>query len=206
MSLLAHLRQMLDLDAEPAVIDAHLADNGLADLVGRRPGLRMPGAFDGFEVAARELLGPELLESVSRAFGAPIETGIAGLDRLPFTADRIAAAEAPALAALGVPARRAEGLVAVARAVADGVLRLERSAEVPATLRALTEIPGLGPRTAAAIVVRALGWPDAFPSTDAALQRAAGVTGARALLRIAERWQPWRGYAAAHLARQVARP
>ena len=75
MPLLARLRQMLDLDAEPAEIDAHLADNGLAALVALRPGLRMPGAFDGFEVAARELLGPELLDKVSRALGEPEQGG-----------------------------------------------------------------------------------------------------------------------------------
>jgi AraC family transcriptional regulator, regulatory protein of adaptative response / DNA-3-methyladenine glycosylase II len=96
-------------------------------------------------------------------------------------------------------------MVAVARGVAEGTLRLQPGVEVPATLRALTGIPGLGPRIAAEIVMRALHWPDAFPSTDVSLQRAAGVTGARALLRIAERWRPWRGYAAAHLSLAVAR-
>ena len=205
MPLLARLRQMLDLDAEPAEIDAHLADNGLAALVALRPGLRMPGAFDGFEVAARELLGPELLDKVSRALGEPLETGTPALDHLAPTAERVAA-NASVLGGLGVPDRRAEALVAVARTVVDGTLLLERSAEVPGTLRALTEIPGLGARTAAAIVVRALGWPDAFPSTNAMLQRAAGVASARALLRLAERWRPWRGYAAAHLTQHVARP
>jgi AraC family transcriptional regulator of adaptative response / DNA-3-methyladenine glycosylase II len=204
MPLLARLRQMLDLDAEPAVIDAHLADNGLADLVARRPGLRMPGAFEGFEVAARELLGPELLATVTQAIGEPLDTGIAAFSRLAVSADRVAAAGPAALAALGVPPRRAEALAAVARGVADGTLHLEPSAGVPATLRALNEVPGVGARSASAIVVRALGWPDAFPSADAVLQRAAGVTGVRALLRVADGWRPWRGYAAAHLALGVA--
>ena len=96
--------------------------------------------------------------------------------------------------------RSAEAIVAVARAVTDGALPLEPGADVPSTLRALAEISGVGERTATAIVMRALQWPDAFPSTDAALQRAAGVTGASALRRVAERWRPWRAYAAAHLA------
>ncbi len=205
MPLLARLRQLLDLEAEPAVIDAHLAENGLADLVNRRRGLRMAGAFDGFEVAARELLGARWLEVVTSAMGEPIETGVGALDRLPITASSVAAAGPAALVELGVPARSADALVTVARGIEDGRLRLEPSADVPATLRALTGIPGLGARTAAAIVVRTLAWPDAFSSTDSALQRAAGVTGARALLRSAERWQPWRGYAAAHLALDVAR-
>jgi AraC family transcriptional regulator of adaptative response / DNA-3-methyladenine glycosylase II len=205
MPLLARLRQLLDLDAEPAVIDAHLAENGLAEEVERRPGLRMPGALDGFEVAARELLGPRWLAVVSRAIGEPIETGVETLDRLPLTASCVAAVGPTALEHLGVPARPAEAIVSVAGAVVAGGLRLEPSAEVPATLRALTELPGVGARTAAAIVVRALAWPDAFPSADAALQRAARVAGARALLRTAERWRPWRGYAAAHLNMDVAR-
>jgi AraC family transcriptional regulator of adaptative response / DNA-3-methyladenine glycosylase II len=205
MPLLARLRQLLDLDAEPAVIDAHLAENGLADRVERRPGLRMPGALDGFEVAARELLGPRWLAAVSRMIGEPIETGVEALDRLPLTAIRVAAAGPAVLRDLGVPARPAEAIVAVAGAVVDGGVRLEPSAEVPATLHALTDLPGVGARTAAAIVVRSLAWPDAFPSADAGLQRAVRVAGARDLHRTAERWRPWRGYAAAHLTLDVAR-
>ena len=82
----------------------------------------------------------------------------------------------------------------------DGALPLEPGADVPSTLRALAEVSGVGERTATAIVMRALQWPDAFPSSDVSLQRAAGVTGASALRRVAERWRPWRAYAAAHLA------
>jgi AraC family transcriptional regulator, regulatory protein of adaptative response / DNA-3-methyladenine glycosylase II len=200
MPLLARLRHLLDLDAEPAAIDAQLADGGLAKLVRRCPGLRLPGAFDGFEVAAGEILGPDLLEGVTRSLGGPFETGITGLDRLCLTADRIAEAGPAALASAGVAPPRAETLVMVAHAVASGALRLEPGADVPSTRRALAEIHGLGAGTAARIVMRALHWPDAFPSTAARLQRVAGVGSAGALLRMAERWRPWRGYAAEHLA------
>lgn len=206
MPLLARVRHLLDLDAEPATIDAHLADSGLATLVARCPGLRMPGAFDGFEVVARELLRPDVLEAATRALGEPIETTVSGLDRLALAADRVAAAGEDFLVSLGTPRRRAGALATVARAVAGQTIRLEPGADVQATLRALKEIPGLGPRTAVAIVMRALHWPDAFPSTDPSLQHAAGVSGARALLRVAERWRPWRGYAAAHLATVTAAP
>jgi AraC family transcriptional regulator, regulatory protein of adaptative response / DNA-3-methyladenine glycosylase II len=199
MPLLARLRHLLDLDAEPAIIDAHLAAAGLTSLVERYPGLRLPGAFDGFEVAARTLLRSDLLRRVTRSLGEPLATGIRGLDTLAPTADRVAGAGAPVLATLGVPPRRAEAITAVARAVADGRLRLEPGADVPTTLDVLTRVPGVGARTAETIIMRALHWPDAFSSTDASLQHAAGVTGARALLHIAERWRPWRGYAAAHL-------
>jgi AraC family transcriptional regulator of adaptative response / DNA-3-methyladenine glycosylase II len=199
MPLLARLRHLLDLDAEPAVIDAHLADAGLAALVARRPGLRLPGALDGFEVAARELLRSDMHRRVTNALGESFPTGLPALGRLGLTADRVADAGAPSLSMLGVPSRRGEAVAAVARAVSRGTLCLEPGADVHSTMGALTEIPGLGARTAEAIVMRALHWPDAFPSTDASLQRAAGATGTRALLRIAERWRPWRGYAAAHL-------
>jgi AraC family transcriptional regulator of adaptative response / DNA-3-methyladenine glycosylase II len=208
MPLLARLRHLLDLEAEPAVIDAHLADSGLATLVAERPGLRLPGAFDGFEVAVRELLrsprgasggGADLAGRLVDALGESIETGVPALTRVGLSANRIAAAGAPFLLTLGVPRRRAEAIAAVARAIADGALRLEPGADVPSTLGALKQICGLTEQTATAIMMRALHWPDAFPATDAALQRAAGVSGSRALLRLAERWRPWRAYAAVHL-------
>jgi AraC family transcriptional regulator of adaptative response / DNA-3-methyladenine glycosylase II len=209
MPLLARLRHLLDLDAEPAAIDTHLAQGGLAALVAQRPGLRIPGAFDGFEVAVRELLGSSrraggaasgVAARVAHQLGEPIETGIPVLTRLGLTADRVATAGASFLARLGVPPRRGEAVIALARAVADGRLRLEPGVDVGSTLRALREITGCGARASMAVVMRALHWPDAFTATDASLQRAAGVTGSRALLRLAERWRPWRAYAAAHLA------
>jgi len=198
MPLLARLRHLLDLDAEPAVIDAHLAAEGLGGLVARRPGLRLPGAFDGFEVAASVLLGSDLLGRATQELGEPFDTGIAVLDRLALTPERVAQA-APRLTRLGVPARRAEALAAVARALVDGALRLEPGIDVPSTLDGLSRIPGVDPRDATAIVMRALHWPDAFLATDPALQRAAGVRGTPALSRLAERWRPWRSYAGAHL-------
>src|SRR5262249_35301009 len=115
MPLLARLRHLLDLDAEPAVIDAHLADGGLATLVARRPGLRLPGAFDGFEIVAPELLGSNYFGDVTRILGEPVDLGVAGLDRLGLTAERVAATSV--LAKLRVPQRRVEALVSVARAV-----------------------------------------------------------------------------------------
>ena len=200
MPLLARLRHLLDLDAEPQVINAHLAEGGLSELVAEHPGLRLPGAFDGFEVAVRELLGTELLGRVSHELGEPIDTGIAGLERLAPSPARVTAAGGQSLCGLGVPRRQAEALVALAQAVTRGALRLETGSDVPRALRVLSEIPGVDERTAMAMLMRALHWPDAFPSADPSLQRAAAVTTPRALLHIAEQWRPWRGYAAAHLA------
>jgi AraC family transcriptional regulator of adaptative response / DNA-3-methyladenine glycosylase II len=168
--------------------------------VAERPGLRLPGAFDGFEVVARELLGVELLERATDQLGEPIDTGIPALGRLALTPNRVADAGATFFSTLGLTSARAKALVAVACALEEGALRLEPGAEVPHTVRILTEISGVGDRTSNTIVMRALHWPDAFPSTDPVLQRAAGVSGAGALRRMAEQWRPWRSYAAAHLA------
>lgn len=188
MPLIAGLRRLFDLDAEPAVVDAHLAAGGLGDLVERRPGVRLPGALDGFEVALQMLLrGRGCMGRVATALGEPLETGVPGLTHLAPSAARIAEAGALRLARLGVPPRRAHAVTALARAVVSGALRLEPGSDVAATRRALLELGGIGERLATLIVMRALYWPDAFHTKD------------RALLTRAEAWRPWRAYAALHL-------
>jgi AraC family transcriptional regulator, regulatory protein of adaptative response / DNA-3-methyladenine glycosylase II len=189
MPLIARVRRLGDLDAEPAVIDSHLAGAGLAAQIRRRPGLRMPVAFDGFEAAVLELVGaePEALRNVVAAASESIETGWPRLTHVGLDVGRVAALGARGLANLGVPAGRAEALVAVARAAAAGSLRLEPGAEPLETLRRLRELPGIEPRAATAIVMRALHWPDAFSDDGARPQS------------LAERWRPWRAYAATHL-------
>jgi AraC family transcriptional regulator of adaptative response / DNA-3-methyladenine glycosylase II len=204
MPLLARLRQLFDLDAEPAAVDAHLERCGLGALVRRRPGLRMPGALDGFEAALRVLLGdPVRAGRVLIALGDPIASGVPGLDRLAPVAERVARSSAAELVALGVRPRRAEAVVAVARALSGGRLRLEPGSDVVAALRVLRGIAGMDERLVTAIVTRALHWPDAFPASDRALQRAAGASSARGLRARAERWRPWRAYAALHLLLQA---
>lgn len=208
MPLLAGLRQLLDLDAEPAVVDACLEEGGLATLVRRRPGLRLPGSLDGFEAAFRVLSSGrarpgaatgELAGRVARALGEPVETGIAGLTRLFPSPGRVVDAGSSRLVGLGVPERRASAITTVARRVADGELRLEPGSDPAATRRSLTEIGGVGDRLATSIVMRALSWPDAFPASDPALRRAAGIASAARLRERAETWRPWRAYAALHL-------
>src|SRR5207248_1704741 len=124
MPLLARLRQLLDLDAVPTAIDAHLTQGGLGALVERHPGLRLPGAMNGFDLALRVLLRGHA-SRVVHALGTPIDGGVAALSLLAPDAPSVAAAGEARLVALGVPRRRAESVVAVARAIADGVLRLE---------------------------------------------------------------------------------
>jgi AraC family transcriptional regulator, regulatory protein of adaptative response / DNA-3-methyladenine glycosylase II len=199
MPLIARLRRLCDLDAEPAVIDAHLASAGLGELVRRRPGLRMPVAFDGFEAAVLELLSPgsEALAAVVAAGAQEMDTGWPGLTHVGLTAARVAALGARGLAALGVPGPRAEALVAVARQ-AGGSLRLEPGAEPATTLGTLRGIPGIEPAAATAIVMRAMHWPDAFSPEDPELQSLWHADAAE-LERAAEAWRPWRAHAAAYL-------
>jgi AraC family transcriptional regulator of adaptative response / DNA-3-methyladenine glycosylase II len=198
MPLLARLRRLLDLDAEPTAIDAHLTQGGLGALVARRPGLRLPGAVDGFDVAVRAILGRRAAAVVA-ALGECVGSGVPALDRLPATASAVAAAGVAGLEALGVPPRRAAALATVAARVTDGTIRLEPGSAASAACRGLAECPGVGARTATAVVMRALDWPDAFCASERALWRAAGVAGAPALLARAAAWRPWRAYAALHL-------
>lgn len=198
MPLLARLRQLFDLDAEPAVIDAHLARHGMAALVRHRPGVRVPGVMDGFEAALRVLLRPAMLHRVVSAYGEPVDSGFTWLARLAPSAARIAEVGLPRLQALGVSRRDASVLSSVARAMATGVPSLEPGSDATAAKRALVELDGVGDRLATAIVMRALHWPDAFRGSDRALQRAAGVSSAAELLARAEQWRPWRAYAAMH--------
>ncbi|HEU5041668.1 MAG TPA: AlkA N-terminal domain-containing protein [Gemmatimonadales bacterium] len=199
MPLLARLRHLFDLDAEPTVVDAHLDRAGLGRLVRRRPGLRIPGALGGFDAVLRAVLGPGDGATVAAALGAPLDTGIVGLDRLMPGAARIARAGPEALTGLGIARRRAEVLAAIAGEVAEGRLRLEPGSEVAQAHRALREIRGVDERLATTILMHALGWPDAFTAADQALQRAARAGGAVELRTRAESWRPWRAYAAAHL-------
>ncbi len=211
-ALLGRLRHLFDLSARPDLIDTHLArDSALADLVLANPGVRVPGAFDGFELALRAILGQQvsvaaattLAGRVTAAFGAPITTPYAGLDRISPTPASLAAATADELAALGIVASRARCIIALAGAVSREELRLEPGADPEAAMAALVALPGIGGWTAHYIAMRALRWPDAFPSEDLIVRRAlGGLTPARAAAR-SDGWRPWRSYATMHLWRSA---
>lgn len=207
MPVLTRLRRLFDLDAEPTVVDAHLADGGLDAHVRRRPGLRIPGAFDGFEVAMKTFLrdssngersSGSLADRIAAALGDPIDGGRRDLDRIAPGAERVADVGVAELVEIGVPEARARVLAALARRVADGSLRLDPGGDPVDARRALGEI-GLDAPLATTIAMRALGWPDAFPASDPALQRAAGASSQDDLSARAEKWRPWRSYAAVHL-------
>jgi AraC family transcriptional regulator of adaptative response / DNA-3-methyladenine glycosylase II len=201
MPLLARLRHLFDLDAEPTVIDAQLAGEGLGELVMRHPGMRIPGAFSGFEVAFRALLGGwphagfdanELAQRVVEAIGEPSESADPRLGWLLPTAPRVASAGACRLQELGVPQMHAEALVAIARAIVDGGLTLNAGGDPIEARRALLALSGVSEQTATMIIMRALSWPDAFPI-------AAGEMASTSIVARAEKWRPWRAYALLHL-------
>src|SRR5262249_2365528 len=208
MPLLVRLRHLFDLDAEPSVIDAHLSEGGLGLLVRGTPGLRTPGAIDGFDAVLSTLLlgwgrwgaaSQEVARRIVRAFGMAFDSGFPALSRITPTAERIAEAGAERLTALGVSSRQAEALVAVTHALLDESLSLEPGRDPIAARRALVAIAGVSERAATTIVTRALYWPDAFPAAAPALRRAVGVATPAELRARAERWRPWRAYAAMHL-------
>lgn len=197
-TVIRRVRAMLDLDAEPIAINAvlHAA-------FPHGDGLRVPGTVDGFELAVRAVLGQQVTVAAARtigtrlvqAFGAPLATPIPGLDRLFPTPEALAAASGDALGRLGIVRQRQAALQALARETLAGRLALHPGADVPATLAALQALPGIGDWTAQYIAMRALRWPDAFPAGDVALQKALGVTSARAAAQASLAWQPWRSYA-----------
>lgn len=207
-ALLDRLRHLFDLSARPDVIaDALRRDPRLRPAVTRHPGLRVPGAFDGFELALRAILGQQvtvkgaatLAARVTAAFGQPLDTPYPELTRLAPTAERLASARPERLGALGIIRSRARSIVALAKEVAGGRLRLEPGADVADMVERLEALPGIGPWTAQYIAMRALRWPDAFPSRDLVVrQRLGGVSAARAE-ELSQPWRPWRAYATLYL-------
>jgi AraC family transcriptional regulator of adaptative response / DNA-3-methyladenine glycosylase II len=214
MPLVARLRRTFDLDAQPELIAAHLKkDAALRGSVRVHAGLRLPGAFDGFETALRAVLGQQvsvgaattLAGRVAQAFGEPIETPHPKLSHLAPDPARVAAASEQAIAALGVMPARARTLRALAQAVLDGAFAFDARPDPESTLRALEAVPGIGPWTAQYVAMRVLADPDAFPASDLGVRKALGGVSHVQVLARAERWRPWRAYAAMHLWTQLGR-
>ena len=203
--VVSRCRQLFDLDAEPQAIAAALAaDEILAPLVAARPGLRVPGAYDGFELAVRAVIGQQVSVPAARTLtgrlaarhGTPLPpAGPDGTLTVLFpTPAGLADAD---LSGLGLTTGRQETLRALAAACASGRLTLDAGADPEETAARLAELPGVGPWTVAYIMLRASGDPDAFPATDLGLRRMTERLGCEP--GRPGRWRPWRAYAALHL-------
>ncbi|WP_201697860.1 DNA-3-methyladenine glycosylase 2 family protein [Paraburkholderia hiiakae] len=203
--LLPRVRRLFDLDARPDLIDPHLGD-----LAAGSPGIRVPGAMDGFEIAVCALAGPSLhssstqsiLSRIAERFGTQVSAPQA-LTRIFPSAATLARAPACALEDTGMTRKRADAIVALASEVSSGRMRLEPAAPLEDTLRALRSIQGVSEWAVQYIAMRALAWPNAFPPCDLTLKKQLGYASASALGRHAQQWEPWRAYATLHMWSQL---
>jgi AraC family transcriptional regulator of adaptative response / DNA-3-methyladenine glycosylase II len=209
-AVLQRVRQSLDLDADPSVIDPVMATLP----VPHRPGARLPAGMDGFEVAVRVILGQQVTVKAARTliqrlvdrFGEPIETPFPALSRVFPHAELIAEADPEVIGKLGIVRQRVKALQALASAMARGELALHAGVPVESTLDALRALPGVGEWTAQVIAMRALAWPDAWPASDIGLMNALGTRDVKAVTALAEPWRPWRAYAVLQLWHHLETP
>lgn len=212
------LRRQFDLDTDMAPIEATLtADPLFRDKVQLHPGLRMPGAWDEFELAARAILGQQVSVAAARTlagrlavqFGQAVPVAAVGslapapFDDPPLLFPTPAALAGQDLTAIGLPQARARALAGLAAAVVEEPDLLSPLQDPRQAVARLVRLPGIGPWTAEYIAMRALRDADAFPASDLGLLVGAAHGGPRPkpaeLTRRAERWRPWRAYAAIHL-------
>ncbi|HWD17634.1 MAG TPA: AlkA N-terminal domain-containing protein [Verrucomicrobiae bacterium] len=209
-ALLNRVRSLFDTTAQPEIIARHFArDKILGPLLKANPGLRAPGAFHGFELGWRAILGQQVtVKSATTVagrfvarFGEPIITPFAELNRLTPEAVKIAGANINQLATLGIVGARCRSILALAQAQIAGELSLDSGNhhDPEETIKRLTNLPGIGPWTAHYIAMRALRWPDAFPKEDVAVRNNLGGVTAKQAEQLSQAWRPWRSYAVLHL-------
>lgn len=211
LGVVDRLRRMFDLDADPAAISLALSeDPRLAPLLARRPGLRIPSGWDGFEIAIRAVVGQQVSVAAARTvtarlaqrFGStlPAPWGEGPHTHLFPTPPALAEAD---LDGIGLTRARAQTVRTVARAVLEGAVDFRPETTLEDFVARWVALPGIGPWTAHYLALRALGHPDAFPAEDLVLQKAVPTDGtrlgARQLAQRAQAWRPWRGYAVLHL-------
>jgi AraC family transcriptional regulator, regulatory protein of adaptative response / DNA-3-methyladenine glycosylase II len=217
LAVVTRIRRMFDLDADPQAIAGALQTTPhVRPLLRKRPGLRLPGSWDGFEVAVRAILGQQVSVAAARTlasrivqrYGEALPVAVApGLERLFPTPDVLADAD---LRALGITTARAESIRGVARAVLDGRVDFRVEQSLDEFVVRWVALPGIGEWTAHYMAMRALSHPDAFPAADLILRRAAScgddMLSTKALTTLAEAWRPWRAYAVMHLWRSMSEP
>lgn len=199
------VRRLLDLDADPIAIAFDLGkDPFLAAAVSKRPGLRVPGAWDPFEIAVRGVIGQQisvagartLVGRLVRACGRPLPGASGSLTHVFPSPEAIAQAD---LDGIGLTRSRGAALRALASAVRQDPQLLDASRGLGETLEKLQRIQGIGPWTAGYVAMRGLGEPDALPVGDLGLRRALGASTIAEVDRRVERWRPWRAYGTVHV-------
>jgi AraC family transcriptional regulator, regulatory protein of adaptative response / DNA-3-methyladenine glycosylase II len=209
-ALLNRLRDLFDLIARPDIITRHLArDKFLSPFVKANRGLRVPGAFNGFEMGLRAILGQQVTVKAATtiagrlvaSFGEPIVTPFSELNRLTPAPEKIARANVDTLAKFGIVSARCKSLIALAQAQTSGTLSLDSGNhhDPEDTIARLNDLPGIGPWTANYIAMRALRWPDAFPKEDIVVRNNLGGVSAKRAEEISQSWKPWRSYAVLHI-------
>jgi len=214
LGVVGKLRRMFDLDASPQSISDALRESPvLRPMLRKRPGLRLPGGWDGFEIAVRAILGQQVSVAAARTlatrivhkFGTPVAAPLPGLERLFPGPELLVDAD---LRSIGLTTARAATVRGVAQALLDGQIDFRSEQPLEEFVERWIALPGIGEWTAHYMAMRALSHPDAFPAADLILRRAAAGTGpelsTKALTSLAEAWRPWRAYSVMHLWRSVA--
>jgi AraC family transcriptional regulator, regulatory protein of adaptative response / DNA-3-methyladenine glycosylase II len=210
LGVVTTLRRMFDLDANPqAIADTFRHDAILGPLLARRPGLRLPGGWDGFEIAVRAILGQQISVAAARTlatrivqrWGESLPTApMAGLERLFPTPAALVQAD---LREIGLTTTRAATISGMAQALLDGRVDFSAEQSLDEFVARWVALPGIGEWTAHYMAMRALSDPDAFPAADLILRREATIDatplGTKALTLRADAWRPWRAYAVIHL-------
>lgn len=204
--IISRVKRVFDLSCSPAEIA-----KALGDIARGYEGVRLPGAFDPFEMTVRAILGQQITVRAARTlaqrfaqkFGTAIETPFADLRCVFPSAETISVLKYGDIAGLGIIATRAKTIVALAERLASGELTLAPGSDVDATMMQLRSIPGIGEWTAQYIAMRALAWPDAFPHTDYGVMKALNEKAPKRVLALSEVWRPFRAYAVMHLWRSL---